>query len=56
MLIPKEKKLQVVVQRQDFSQLVKRTNIFAKENNNNLKIIFSEEGQEIEIDTKDTQI
>ena len=56
MLIPKTKKLTAVVQRQDFAQLVKRVNIFAKENNNNLKIIFSEEDQEIEIDTKDTQI
>jgi DNA polymerase III sliding clamp (beta) subunit (PCNA family) len=43
MLIPKSKSLTVVVQRQDFSQLVKRVNIFAKENNNNLKISFSEE-------------
>ncbi|MCD5383015.1 DNA polymerase III subunit beta [Candidatus Gracilibacteria bacterium] len=56
MLIPKEKKLTVVAQRQDFAQLVKRVNIFAKENNNNLKISFSEENQEIEIDTKDTNI
>lgn len=56
MLIPKEKVLQVVVQRQDFSQLVKRVNIFAKENNNNLKISFSEESQEIQINTMDTLI
>lgn len=56
MLIPKSKSLTVVVQRQDFVQLVKRVNIFAKENNNNLKISFSEELQEIQIDTKDTQI
>lgn len=56
MLIPKSKSLTVVVQRQDFAQLVKRVNIFAKENNNNLKISFSQESQEIQIDTKDTQI
>ena len=56
MLIPKEKVLQVVVQRNDFSQLVKRVNIFAKENNNNLKISFSEEWQEIQINTMDTLI
>ena len=57
MLIPKSKSLTIVVQRQDFAQLVKRVNIFAKENNNNnLKISFSEEWQEIQIDTKDTQI
>jgi len=56
MLIPKSKSLTVVLQRQDFMQLVKRVNIFAKENNNNLKISFSEESQEIQINTMDTLI
>jgi len=56
MLIPKSKSLTVVVQRQDFSQLIKRVNIFAKENNNNLKISFSEEWQEVQINTMDTLI
>ena len=56
MLIPKDKVLQAVVQRNDFSQLVKRVNIFAKENNNNLRISFSEEDQQIQIKTLDTLI
>lgn len=56
MLIPKSKSLTVVVQRQDFMQLIKRVNIFAKENNNNLKISFSEEWQEIQMNTMDTLI
>ena len=56
MLIPKSKNLTVVAKRQDFMQLVKRVNIFAKENNNNLKIFFSVEWQEIKISTNDTQV
>lgn len=54
MLIPKTSTTQVVVDKADIIQIIKRINIFAKENNNNIRFNFSE--QKIKLDTLDTQI
>lgn len=54
MLIPKSSSLQCVVGKSDLNQIIKRINIFAKENNNNIKFEFSD--QKIKLSTLDTQI
>jgi len=54
MLIPKTSTTQAVVNKADLIQIIKRINIFAKENNNNIRFDFSE--QNIKLSTLDTQI
>ena len=55
-VIPSGDNSTVVVEKADLLQNIKRVGLFAKENNNNIKLIFDSENQKLQITTDATQI
>ena len=55
-IIPKESRSKISIEKSDLMQAIKRVSLFAKENNNNIKLFFDPENQKLKITTDATQI